>query len=61
MRGTDAHSDYRLPWHPLRLLSGIYGGPEYHTIHHRAPTKNSNYGGYLVWDWLMGTAIRPSK
>jgi sterol desaturase/sphingolipid hydroxylase (fatty acid hydroxylase superfamily) len=30
MRGVDAHSDYDLPFHPLRLLSPIYGGPRMH-------------------------------
>ena len=31
MRGADAHSNYCLPFHPLRLLSIVYGGPKYHT------------------------------
>jgi hypothetical protein len=30
MRGADAHSNYYLPFHPLRLISPIYGGPLYH-------------------------------
>ena len=59
LRGTDAHSDYKLPFHPLRILSPIYGGPSYHSVHHKRETKHSNYGGYLWWDWAMGTAIKP--
>lgn len=60
MRGTDAHSNFALPFHPLRLLGLVYGGPRYHSVHHNRGTRDSNYGGYLWWDWLMNTTIHPS-
>jgi sterol desaturase/sphingolipid hydroxylase (fatty acid hydroxylase superfamily) len=56
-RGVDAHSDYNLPFHPLRLLSPIYGGPVMHSIHHCKATNDRNFGGYRFWDWLCGTAL----
>jgi len=55
LRGTDAHSGYNLPFHPLRLLNPIYGGPLAHDFHHQTYGRNSNFGGYKFWDWLMGT------
>eukprot|EP01114_Cavostelium_apophysatum_P021459 TRINITY_DN7494_c0_g1_i1.p1 TRINITY_DN7494_c0_g1~~TRINITY_DN7494_c0_g1_i1.p1 ORF type:complete len:283 (-),score=37.96 TRINITY_DN7494_c0_g1_i1:27-830(-) len=55
LRGTDAHSGYNLPFHPLRILSPIYGGPLAHDFHHQSYGRNSNFGGYKFWDWLMGT------
>ena len=30
MRGADSHSNFCLPYHPLRLISVVYGGPKYH-------------------------------
>jgi len=55
LRGTDAHSGYNLPFHPLRLLSPIYGGPVGHDFHHQLRGRQSNFGGYRFWDWLCGT------
>ncbi|KNC46738.1 C-4 methylsterol oxidase [Thecamonas trahens ATCC 50062] len=55
MRGADAHSGYQLPFHPLRLLSPIYGGPAYHDHHHSIRGRQTNFGGYRFWDWLCGT------
>jgi len=55
MRGSDAHSGYNLPFHPLRLLSSIYGGPLMHDFHHQIYGRSSNYGGYKLWDFIMGT------
>jgi sterol desaturase/sphingolipid hydroxylase (fatty acid hydroxylase superfamily) len=55
MRGTDAHSGYDLPFHPLRLLGFVYGGPVAHDLHHQPHGRNSMLGGYKLWDWLMGT------
>lgn len=42
IRGADAHSNYALPFHPLRLLRPVYGGPTYHSIHHAKGTRDSN-------------------
>mgnify|MGYP001036968383 FL=1 len=55
LRSTDAHSGYALPFHPLRLLSPIYGGAEAHFYHHSVQGRKYNLGGYKFWDWLMGT------
>jgi len=55
MRGTEAHSGYNLPFHPLRLLDSIYGGSKAHEYHHSVIGRSSNFGGYKLWDWLMGT------
>jgi len=55
MRGTEAHSGYNLPYHPLRLLDPIYGGSVAHEFHHSVVGRNSNFGGYKFWDWVMGT------
>lgn len=55
MRSTDAHSGYNLPFHPLRLLGFIYGGPKMHDFHHQIHGRQANFGGYKFWDWLMGT------
>jgi len=54
-RSVDAHSGYNLPFHPLRCLNFIYGGPLAHDFHHQLAGRNSNFGGYKIWDWLMGT------
>lgn len=48
MRGTDAHSGYNLPFHPLRLISLIYGGPCMHDFHHKPYGRGQNFGGYKV-------------
>jgi sterol desaturase/sphingolipid hydroxylase (fatty acid hydroxylase superfamily) len=58
-RGADAHSGYYLPFHPLRLLSPIYGGALDHDIHHQLRGRKSNYGGYKFWDWICGTQFNP--
>eukprot|EP01116_Phalansterium_solitarium_P006684 TRINITY_DN1902_c0_g1_i1.p1 TRINITY_DN1902_c0_g1~~TRINITY_DN1902_c0_g1_i1.p1 ORF type:complete len:307 (+),score=34.13 TRINITY_DN1902_c0_g1_i1:1275-2195(+) len=56
MRSTDSHSGYNLPFHPLRLIGFIYGGPIYHDYHHMVKGLSCNFGGYKIWDWIMGTA-----
>jgi len=56
LRGSDAHSGYNLPFHPLRLLSPIYGGPVYHAFHHKLAGRSYNFGGYKIWDKLMNTS-----
>jgi len=58
MRSTDAHSGYNLPYHPLRLIGFVYGGPVGHDFHHQTYGRNSQFGGYKFWDWLMGTDKR---
>jgi len=55
LRGTDAHSGYKLPWHPLRIIDFIYWGPVGHDFHHQVQGRSSNLGGYKTWDWMMGT------
>jgi len=55
MRGADAHSGYDIPFHPLKLLGPLYWGPRRHDFHHALAGRNSNFGGYKLWDWLMGT------
>ena len=53
-RGADAHSGFDLPFHPLRLLP-FYGGPRFHGFHHESRGRQANFGGYTIWDRLMGT------
>lgn len=59
MRSTDAHSGYvfnsfyligryNLPFHPLRIIGFIYGGPLMHDFHHQVYGRNANFGGYKV-------------
>jgi len=60
MRSTDAHSGYNIPFHPLRLIGFLYGGPTHHDYHHMIKGKHCNFGGYLIWDWIMGTASGPA-
>jgi len=55
LRSVDAHSGYNLPFHPLRLISPVYGGAHFHDFHHNIKGRNGNFGGYRFWDWLMGT------
>jgi len=58
IRSADAHSGYHLPFHPIRLLDPIYGGPREHDFHHRVEGRLSNFGGYKFWDWIMGTNVK---
>jgi len=60
IRSTDAHSGYNLPYHPLRLIQFMYGGPVYHDLHHMVKGQPScNFGGYRIWDWLCNTERSP--
>lgn len=61
IRSMDAHSNYQLPYHPLRLLSGIYDGPRQHLFHHTYAGRRSNYGGFNLWDRWMGTLALPKE
>jgi sterol desaturase/sphingolipid hydroxylase (fatty acid hydroxylase superfamily) len=54
-RGVDAHSGYALPFHPLRLLWPIYPGPRHHDHHHSLKGRQTNFGGYIFLDALLGT------
>lgn len=58
MRGTDAHSGYHLPFHPLRIISSIYNGPKFHDFHHSIKGRNQNFGGYIFWDLICGTSTK---
>jgi len=49
------YTGYNIPFHPLRLLGFIYGGPKMHDFHHQIHGRQANFGGYKFWDWLMGT------
>jgi sterol desaturase/sphingolipid hydroxylase (fatty acid hydroxylase superfamily) len=57
LRSVDAHSGLHLPFHPLRLVP-FYGGARYHDRHHSLKGRQTNFGGYKVWDWLMGTLAK---
>jgi sterol desaturase/sphingolipid hydroxylase (fatty acid hydroxylase superfamily) len=61
LRGADAHSGYDLPFHPLRILSPIYGGPRAHDMHHSVHGRGTNFGGYLFWDKVCGTEHNPTN
>jgi hypothetical protein len=54
MRGADAHSNHYLPFHPLRLISPIYGGPLYHGYAYCVRDRLL----FLVWRPLSFSAIR---
>lgn len=53
-RSVDAHSGYFFKYHPVRLLP-FYGGAKFHGLHHSLKGRQTNFGGYLIWDYLCGT------
>ena len=55
IRSMDAHSNYDFPYHPMKVLSPIYDGARQHLSHHTLKGRRTNFGGFNIWDKLMGT------
>jgi len=57
---VEAHSGYAMPYSfwRLPLVTWIHGGSQRHDWHHSHSStwkRAGNFGGFLGWDWLMGT------
>ena len=53
---VDAHSGYDFEWSVWKQLAWVHGGAGRHNWHHSHQV--GNYGGFVFWDWVMGTDLR---